>query len=262
VIGAAAIAYAIGVLLVSSDLAQYKVSNFSLAQAQYVLAGTVWLVTTVFAMGLSFFGAYLTLRGRFTSKSRRICFGFFSVCAWNFVFALTFKNILMPSTSLWSVMCYTTLPETAFSLVALFTVPWEASHDKAQKSSDSTLLPIVLNVAAFIFWIHAYNNQLFPYIEPSLGGGKYPKAHVVFCQPEKGQESQLQDMLGPIPRDNLTTRDSVTVVLVDADFVVLAFEVGKEKPPLWKTLLGNPERTQQYKSVHIKKSLVASILYD
>lgn len=260
-VSVAAIAYAIGVLLVSSDLAQYRVSNFSLAQAQYVLAGAVWLVTTVVVLGLSYSGAYLTLRGRFKSNSGRICFVFFWICSCVLLLALMFHKILMTSISFWSIARYTVLPETMFFLAALVGFAKNAFHDKEENPLDSTLRAILLYAGVFIVWILAYNRQLFPYIDPSLGGGKHPKAHVVF-QPEKGQESQLQYMLGPVPLENLSTRDSVTVVLVDADFVVLAFEVVEEKPPFWKTFLLNPERTQQYKSVHIKKSLVASIMYD
>ena len=69
-------------------------------------------------------------------------------------------------------------------------------------------------------------------------------------------------MLGRIAQTNLTTDKSLTVVLVDADFVVLADISGvpKEFQHGIRKVLAKP--LLEYKIVLIKKDLVASILYD
>jgi hypothetical protein len=270
VVGVAAIAYAIGVFLVSSDLAQYKVSDFSLTRPQYVFAGAAWLVTTAVAIGPPFLMAMYVKFGDFGRRTfGRIYFAVVSVIFCGFILTEVIKT-LMPSVLVLSVMPYTTLAESIFLAIAWANLPSvkevHANHDKEDKVS---LVPsgIGFGIVALVFWTAAYNIHIFPNVEPSLGGGKHPKAHIVFCQPKEGQELQLKKMLGP----NFTTDKSLTIVLVDGDFVVLANEDDTEKGsqqgnrPIWKVVLGKlflENSEPKYKTVLVKKSLVASILYD
>lgn|GEM_PF-5569508 len=266
VVGVAAIAYAIGVFLVSSDLAKYKVSQFSLARPQYVLAGGVWLVTTVVATGLPFLMAVLTKFGDFTERGKfgRIYFAILSVICSGFAFT-TIINVVMPSAGFWSIVPYAFFAETVFFLIAWANLPSakeaDANHDGKKKIS---LVPsgIGFGLIALFLWTTAYNISIFPNVEPSLGGGKHPTGHVVFCQPKEGEELQLAAMLGPIKQTNLTTNKSLEIVLVDADFVVLAYmdKVPEEYQHGVRKVLAGP--VIGYKTVLIKKILVASILYD
>jgi len=45
-IAVGALSYAVGVFIVSSDLADYGVTDFSVSRPQYVLAGVGWLIVT------------------------------------------------------------------------------------------------------------------------------------------------------------------------------------------------------------------------
>lgn len=279
-LGAAAIAYAIGVFLVSFDLAQYKVANFSLARPQYVFAGAVWLVTTAVAIGPAFLGAALTKLGEYTQKDkfRRIYLPVVWVvfCA----FILTKAIQVLRPTRTWDAMPYTTLAETVFFVLAWTSLPSRAEvHGNHDKKTNVSLVPsvVIFSVIALFIWTAAYNIEIFPKVEPSLGGGKHLTAQVVFSEAEQGKEGQLQEILGPIPRQSPTTSCTLTVLLVDADFVVIVFEDKKgeteketkrrmEHPTflkvLWRTLAEPDEPVKEYKTVLIKKSLVAAIRYD
>jgi hypothetical protein len=293
-LGAAAIAYGIGVYLVSSDLAQYKVSNFSLARPQYIFTGAAWLFTTVVAIVPPFFAALLTKIGHFKWRNKvgnRIYFAVISIfgCAY---FLAQAVEILMPSAETKSVMPYTTLAATVFFFVAWGNLPSRKELDPHEDTKEKvSLVPagIGFGVVALLIWTAAYNIDVFPNVEPSLGGGKHPTARVVFCEPEKDKEGQLKKLLGSTPElDSFTTdatRSPLTVLLVDADFVVIVFEDCKKENEerkaqeqetgvgtqpfskvfprvLWRTLTGRNRPIKEYKTVLVKKSLVASIQYD
>jgi hypothetical protein len=58
-LASAALAYAVGVVIVTSDLAQYKVATFSLARPQYVLVGATWLGMTIILLLCPAYGAFI-----------------------------------------------------------------------------------------------------------------------------------------------------------------------------------------------------------
>jgi hypothetical protein len=119
VVGIAAIAYAIGVLLVSFDLAKYKVSNFSLARPQYVLAGAIWLVSSVVAVGLPFLLAILTKFGDFQQRGGfgRIFFAVLSVLLCSFILSSLIEWVTLSDRDFQKTL-YTTLAATVFFIIA------------------------------------------------------------------------------------------------------------------------------------------------
>jgi len=265
VVGIAAIAYAIGVLLVSFDLAKYKVSNFSLARPQYVLAGAVWLVSTVVAVGLPFLAALLTKFGDFQRRGRfaRIYFAVVAVPLCGFFLSSLIEWVTLSDRDFQKTL-YTTLAATVFFIFAWACLPSKKEMDAAaDEKREVPLVPSGMGFAviALFFWTLAYNLSVFPNIEPSLGGGKHPMGRVVFCQPIQGEELELKAMLG-----DLKTDKPLIVVLVDADFVVLADTKGvaKESPEEFHHGIRKVLMTPliEYKTVLIKKSLVASIQYE
>jgi hypothetical protein len=244
----AALSYAVGILIVNSDLANYHVALFSLARPQYVLVGAAWLViSTAVALPPTLTAIYCK---RFRTRLTKGVFIAIGLCV-----SIYLAQLFVPHSPLgvWFVVITIALLESwIFAMVYGFVTDYrEAKSYELSKPGTSrmTILQswLLLAVGSLLplgSWVRVYTGFVFPYMAQNLGGGKHPVGTVVFRQPDKGDSAQLQEALSPIPLVGLSTKEKVIIVSVDTDFVVLVSEDHKQKPVL------------------VSKSLIASIRYD
>jgi hypothetical protein len=278
-IAVAGVAYSIGFVLVSFDLAQYGVTNFSLARPQYVLAGVVCLIVTVIALVPPSLAAWFTwfIKNEISKlKLVMLTILLVSLCIFILISAIQF---LEPDETFPAVIYYPALVFFEFLVFGLSCHSLSEARDNAPEQATpkrerklprpSPAATIIYGLMIVALWIPLYT-QVFRSVESSRGGARHPKAHVVLRQPEHGQENDLQNALDALALDGLKTKDSVTVVLVDTDFVVLVSEeqhihaeVEQIKSRKWWTkLFPFSKRSEPWRPVLINKALVALIRFD
>jgi hypothetical protein len=253
----ATLTYAVGVVIVTSDLAQYKVATFSLARSQYVLVGAMWLGMTIALLFFPVFCAFIASQFLRLRSARGAKVTILAIVGGTFVVTSTIDYVSPLLFSEQRIIFLFHVGVVAFLEIAIYAVSYSLWSIRTIELDESLVLKIenspalvvrrvfgtVLLIFLLLLWIPLYTSVIFPYMDPSIGGGDHPSGRVVFLASKDQDSDHLAKAWDPISLNGLTT-DKVIVVLVDTDFVVLVPEEDKSK------------------SVLVSKGLIASIRYD
>jgi hypothetical protein len=241
------ISYAVGVIIVTSNLYRFHAVSFSLAKPQYVLVGTSWFVASIFALLMPALLGILSKRESISLiypglKTLALLlswllFSFVMILAnvelqypWSFLLGLAFLD----SFTFWTSRNCAKAYESSFQASLLGKAP----------KGDPVWVGVAL-VSIFILpgWTSTYINEVYPNLPQSLGGGQYPLAQVVFQRPKDNANLDLNEITKPITLCDLTTEGEVYLLPNDGDFMVLLSNAGTKQP------------------VYVSKSLIASVRF-
>lgn len=225
----AAMAYAVGVVVVSSDLARYDIATFSLARSQYILVGATWLGMTIILLLGPALGAYSASQV-YRPRSREGTKIAFRAIVGGTVAVVMLAQSVSPATLSMGekpeLSIIFRVPAVAFMEVLSYYLFYSFWSVKTAELDDSLVLDlddrpkragqlgglILLLIFLLPPWIPIYVNLIYQGMGPELGGGKHPCGKVVFRQPDKQDANELKEALGPICLQGLTTKDDVVVV--------------------------------------------------
>ena len=257
-LGSAAL-YGIGLLIANFNAQQYGRYSLGLVEAQYVLAGLLWLTLTLLGFAvtrsaLRWMKGHGPWRGR--PLKQNVKNALWVVSGWLgllglYVQVMSFLGVANAFWSWASLVILGVLVMTNLTLGALFQETWQDMKNRSQPS-DSFLvklwkadsIQISKRVLFFFTALSLYATFVYPQLSAAVGGGKLHEAEIIIRQDRRS----LFDGMAEFKMDKAGKLGPVGIVAEsDQAFIVTA----SDKP--WWAL--------RRRSLLLKKDLIELVIY-
>ncbi|MGA3102780.1 MAG: hypothetical protein ABSD61_13040 [Terracidiphilus sp.] len=236
-IAVGALSYAVGVFIVSSDLADYGVTDFSVSRPQYVLAGVGWLIVTciIFAppaiLAIPF--QHMNLKSGRSIRALLLAVAFSWWISTKCVRALC--NHGEDTLDLIGLIVPIQVVAFVWSRIHLGAYYKERKRIENAENGDTNerapqesirpwfFMAALVSVLAFVpIWVPFYLEFIYPSMGPQFGGGKHPTGLVVFQDPKAFESAPLLKELVPASIDDKKTTGQVLLLDISTDFIAIA----------------------------------------